>query len=56
PHPDLQIKEDGSAVDNIADLVTVLANNTLYFHPFQVPRFRADVHKRSYRCLASNAL
>ncbi|KAK3760243.1 hypothetical protein RRG08_052191 [Elysia crispata] len=56
PAPELDwVREDGSAVDNIPGLVTVLPNNTLRFHPFHQSSFRAGVHKSVYRCLASNA-
>ncbi|GFR74873.1 down syndrome cell adhesion molecule [Elysia marginata] len=56
PAPELDwVREDGSAVDNIPDLVTVLPNNTLRFHPFPQASFMTTVHKGVYRCLASNA-
>ena len=55
PAPALDwLKDDGSAVDDIPGLLTVLSNNTLKFHPFDDNSFQTDVHTQTYRCQASN--
>ncbi|OWF38939.1 Down syndrome cell adhesion molecule [Mizuhopecten yessoensis] len=55
PAPTLDwIKEDGTAVEDIPDILEILPNNTLYFHPFDATDFIADVHTHTYRCVASN--
>ncbi|XP_055866242.1 cell adhesion molecule DSCAM-like isoform X4 [Biomphalaria glabrata] len=56
PAPELDwVKDDGEAVVSVAGLVSVLANNTLYFHAFHSTLFDAKVHKSIYKCLATNA-
>ncbi|XP_046582612.1 Down syndrome cell adhesion molecule homolog [Haliotis rubra] len=56
PAPVLEwVLGDGTPVDDVDRLLTVLPNNTLVFHAFDDSRLIASVHAQIYRCLASNA-
>ena len=45
-----------SPVKSLPDILTVLANNSLYFHPFQQEQYKERVHNAKIRCQASNTV
>ncbi|XP_074653669.1 cell adhesion molecule Dscam1-like [Tubulanus polymorphus] len=50
------VKEDGRPVEDIAKILRILPNNTLYFLPFRDADLRSNVHTASYRCVAKNSV
>ncbi|KAJ8316349.1 hypothetical protein KUTeg_006363 [Tegillarca granosa] len=48
------VRSDGSSVESIYNILEILPNNTLYFHPFEQEKFMINVHDQTYRCTASN--
>ncbi|XP_054281241.1 cell adhesion molecule Dscam2-like [Macrosteles quadrilineatus] len=46
---------DGSPLPTVSGLRYQLPNGTLVFPPFSNNEFRVDVHRTSYRCVASNS-
>ena len=49
-------KKTGKVVQNIARILTVFPNNTLWFHPFKDSQYQSGVHATKLRCVASNAV
>ncbi|XP_064598583.1 cell adhesion molecule Dscam1-like [Liolophura sinensis] len=48
------VKDDGTPIQEVDDILHILPNNTLYFPPFPGDRFSKDVHTAKYRCTAQN--
>ncbi|GFV04466.1 down syndrome cell adhesion molecule-like protein Dscam2 [Trichonephila clavipes] len=50
------IKQDGTPVQEVPELLQIRPDASLIFAPFRPEDFRQDIHSATYRCTASNSV
>ncbi|XP_035230289.1 Down syndrome cell adhesion molecule-like protein Dscam2 isoform X2 [Stegodyphus dumicola] len=50
------IRQDGSPVQEVPELLQIRPDASLVFAPFRPEEFRQDIHSATYRCTAANSV